>query len=463
MELNKIRKRAISTTLLLINSLLIVASNAWGEASRIDNDGFKNLLESVVKISAWQSDYTEGSRQTEEVLGSGVIIDQEGHILTNAHVINEHTDRIIITLFNLENVRARKVGWDHWTDLAVLQIDMEELKQKGLSFKNAVLGDSSALRAGDFVYAVGTPYGFTRTVTHGIISNNNRYENPRMLNAIYLSGTFNTWLQTDAGINPGNSGGALALPDGRLIGINTWIITQANNLGFAIPISVARGVIPQLIQKGQVTRGTIGIELAPLQDLENFYNLESNRGALISNADLGSPAAESGLRASDVILTINDKPVDGRFPEQLPPIMNSIAQMPVGTPLKITYKRGNDTHTVEVKTELLEERYAEQSCFDQWGLCLEKLTRAYAREHKIGTQTGLRVIGMQPSFPAQDAGLQMGDVVVSANKKEIHGFDDLLEVYQAYVKNPDKMLIEIVRGQATLYLVLKPSTTKSPF
>lgn len=463
MELNKIQKRGISAILLIITSFLVICSNVWGEVSRIDNDGFRNLMESVVKISSWQTDFTEGSRQTQWALGSGVIIDQEGHILTNAHMVNEHTDKIIITLFNLENVKARKIGWDHWTDLAVLQIDMEELKKKGLSFKNAVLGDSSSLHVGDYVYAVGTPHGFTRTVTHGIISNNNRYENPHLLSPEHLSGTFNTWLQTDAAINKGNSGGALALPEGKLIGINTWIIMQANNLGFAIPIDVAKDIISQLIKKGQVTRSTIGIDLAPLQDLENFYNLESNRGALISNVDVGSPAAESGLRASDVILTINDKPVDGRFPEQIPPIMNSIAQMPVGESLKISYKRGNETHAVEVKTELLEERYAHQSCFEQWGLCLEKLTRAFAREHKIGSKTGLRVIGMQPSFPAQDAGLMLNDVIVSANKKPIHGFEDLLDVYQAYVKNPDKVLIEIMRGQATLYLVLKPSTTKSPF
>jgi membrane-associated protease RseP (regulator of RpoE activity) len=143
--------------------------------------------------------------------------------------------------------------------------------------------------------------------------------------------------------------------------------------------------------------------------------------------------------------------------------MNGIAQMPVGTPLKITYKRGNETHTVEVKTELLEERYAQQSCFDQWGICLEKLTRAYAREHKVGTKTGLRVIGLQPSFSAQDAGIALNDVIVSANKKPIRDFNDLQEIYQAYVKKPDKILLEVIRGQSTLFLVLKPTTTKSPF
>lgn len=469
MDLKKVKYHCF-TLIALFGAIYLIASQLWAEnldlsinKSFREEPGFSNLLRSVVKINTWEVSHEEGIRHVDAIIGSGVIINKEGFILTNAHIINEHTEKIIVTLANLEHVKAKKIGWDRWTDLAVIQIDMEDLAKKKLTFDYAKLGESSKLQSGDFVFAVGTPHGFTRTVTHGIISNTNRYEAPKQLSPDFLSGMFNTWLQTDAAINPGNSGGPLALPNGEVVGINTWIIFQANNLGFSVPIDVAKPVIDQLIDKGQVTRSTIGLELAPLQDLENYFNLEANRGALVSNTDPGSPAALAGLRAGDVILDINNQPVDGRFPEQLPPINNLIAKLPVGTRITITYKRGHEIKTIELNTEELENRFSEEFCFEMWGLCVQSLTKSFTREHKLTVANGLRIIGLQLAFPAAEAGLKDNDVILSANRQSIHNIQDLLAVYEQYKNKPDKVLLEVNRGPSTIYVVLKPQSFSSIF
>jgi serine protease Do len=181
-------------------------------------------------------------------VGSGVIISEEGHILTNAHVVSTFAEEIRITLSNLERVSAKLVGWDHWTDLALLKLDLYELEGRGLSFTIAEFGDSDEVYPGLTVFAVGTPNGLTRTVSRGIISNTNRFFEGADGVRGYETGYFNTWLQTDAAINPGNSGGPLVREDGKIIGINTRAYLGSNNLGFAVPGKTAQFVLSGLLE-----------------------------------------------------------------------------------------------------------------------------------------------------------------------------------------------------------------------
>lgn len=436
--------------IIISSSLTVVSAGATGSVS------FENLLNSVVRIDVREATFSAGAKRSRRGVGSGVIMSKKGHILTNAHVVSPNAEEISVTLTNLERVKAKLIGWDHWTDLALIQLDLDELHKRNLDFSFATFGDSDKLYPGQTVHAVGTPNGLSRTVTRGIISNTNRYFEGADLIRGHETGYFNTWLQTDAAINPGNSGGPLVTEKGRVIGINTRSYLGANNLSFAVPASIAEFVMGGLLEDGEIVRSYIGLVPGPLQDLESFYDLEVNRGVLINSIDPGSPASESDLRPGDIVLTIDGEEVDGRFPEQLPPIGNKIASYPVGSIIQLEIKRPAGISTVEVKTETLESRVGELWAFDNWGMSVEKVTRAVAREKKLPSEDGVRVIGIQPAFPAENTGLRRGDIITTANRLPIDSLNKLKAIYKEFEDNPDKVLLEIWRSRKVLYFVLKP-------
>lgn len=419
--------------------------------------GFNQLLDSVVKIDVREVAFEAGAKRFTGGIGSGVILSADGLVLTNAHVASPRAVEINITLASLERVGAKLVGWDHWTDLALLRIDLSEVKRRGLKFSHAELGDSAKLFPGQEVFAVGTPHGLARTVTRGIISNNNRYfEDSRGVNG-YETGAFNTWLQTDAAINPGNSGGPLVTEDGKVIGISSRTYLGANNLGFAIPSSTARRVVDSLLREGgAITRSYIGIVLGALQDLENFYALASNTGVLVHSVEPGSPAARAGLRAGDIILALNGAKLDGRFPEQLPPIQNLIANQSVGASLKLTVKRGTETRDYAVMTEKLESRVGEEWALEKWGLSVRKVSRAYARENQLDDANGVLVIGVQPGFPAANSGVSRGDIVTKINEQSVVSLEVIKSAQAAYDAKPAPTLFEVQRNRRVSLYILKP-------
>jgi serine protease Do len=445
--------RAVQLPLLATIALLVFSQTS---ASAKMSSGFNRLLDSVVRIDVREIAFEEGAKRYAASIGSGVILSADGLVLTNAHVVSPRAVEVNVTLANLERVGAALIGWDHWTDLAVLRIDMEDVKRRGLKFTHAQFGDSESLYPGETVYAVGTPHGLTRTVTRGIISNNRRYFEDTTGVRGYETGAFNTWLQTDAAINPGNSGGPLVRENGEVIGINSRAYLGADNLAFAIPANTAKRVMSDLLHDGKIVRSYIGVGPAPLQDLERFYSLKQNTGVLVNNVDVGSPAAKAGIRAGDILLSINDKPVDGRFPEQLPPIQNQIASMPVGASVKLAVKRGEQTSTFAVTTERLESRQGEEWVFEKWGLSVQKVSRAYAREHQFADDSGLLVVGVQPGFPAAVAGVTRNDVITTINKEPILTLEDAKEAYEAFVSKPESILVEARRNRRVALHVFKP-------
>jgi serine protease Do len=418
--------------------------------------GFERLLDSVVRIDVQEFNFDDGARRIDSSIGSGVILSQDGLILTNAHVAGPKAVEINVTLSNLERVSAKLVGWDHWTDLSLLRIDLADAKKRGLAFKHAEFGDSDRLYVGETVYAVGTPHGLTRTVTRGIISNNNRYfEDTEGVDG-FETGNFNTWLQTDAAINPGNSGGPLVTEDGRIVGITSRAYLGANNLGFAIPSVIAKRVVASLVQDGSITRSYIGIVPKALQDLEGFYDVATNNGMLIDSVESGSPAAMAGLQAGDVILAIDGKKIDGRFPEQLPPIQNMIASQPVGSSLTIDYKRGTKEMSSTLVTAKLESRMGEEWVSDTWGIAVRKVSLAFARENQLQDDTGVLVIGVQRGFPADVAGLARGDIITKINQDPVSSLDVLKAIDAEYAFKPAPTLFEVQRERRVSLVVLKP-------
>ena len=418
--------------------------------------GFNQLLEAVVRIDVREVVFESGARRYSAGIGSGVILSADGLVLTNAHVVSPRAVELSITLSNLERVSATLVGWDHWTDLAVLRIDVADARRRGLQFATAEFGASAKLFPGQTVFAVGTPHGLTRTVTRGIISNNNRYFEDSTGVGGHETGAFNTWLQTDAAINPGNSGGPLVTEDGRVVGISSRGYLGANNLGFAIPSAIAQKIVTGLVRDGAITRSTIGLVPAALQDLESFYALALNTGVLINSVAPGSPAARAGLRGGDILLAIDGVKVDGRFPEQLPPIQNLIASRPVGDRLKLTYKRGGQTAEVAVITERLESRVGEEWALEKWGLSVRKVSRTFARENQLSSDVGVVVIGVQAGFPAEVAGLSRGDVITKINQQPVDSLEVVKVAHAAYESQPAPTLIEAQRDRRVSLYILKP-------
>jgi len=266
--------------------------------------------------------------------GSGVIVDaRNGYVLTNHHVI-ENAAEIAVTLKDRRRVRARLVGSDAATDIALLKIDADRLTA-------LPMGDSDRLRVGDFVVAIGNPFGLGQTVTSGIVSALGR-------SGLKVEG-YEDFIQTDASINPGNSGGALVNFQGELIGINTAIIGPAGGsvgIGFAVPTNIARSVMTQLIEHGEVRRGRLGIAIQDLTpDLAESLNVTGDQGAVIAQVEQGSAADRAGLRAGDVVVAVDGKPVHSGTD-----LRNRVGLVRIGTPIQITILRGGQQRTINIRT-----------------------------------------------------------------------------------------------------------------
>ena len=412
----------------------------------------------VVQLDVLSEDFSDGQAHPSRGLGSGVIIDAEGHVLTNFHVAGR-AQRIEITLANEEHVKATLVGSDHWTDLALVKLDTDDLKRRHLTFEFASLGDSSKVLLGQPAMALGTPHGLKRTLTHGIISNTDRYFAESSVGE-YETGWFNNWLQTDAAINPGNSGGPLLNLKGEVIGINTRASLNSNNLGFAIPINVAKEIIPALLKDHKVSRSYLGIRFQPLQDLEHYYDLHNNNGVLIGYVESNSPAAKV-IQPQDILLAVNDQPVTARFPEQLAAVRKLIADQLIGSDVKLTIRRSikgaGQISTVTLKTEKLESVVTEEKSIGEWGLSARELTRAYVRENRLPANTeGVLVTGVREASPGADARLYRDDIIIRVDNKPIQSIADLDAAVQAWKKNPKLISVDVRRDRNEERLVLKP-------
>jgi serine protease Do len=397
----------------------------------------KQVMPSVVNIRVMTNDTQPNSSDPVQKLGSGVIVDPaKGYILTNAHVIKDETD-ITVTLNDSRHFDAKLVGRDDVTDVAVLQIPAEHLT-------GITLGDSNKLQVGDFVAAIGSPFGLSQTATTGIVSALKR-------NDLSIEGLEN-FIQTDAAINPGNSGGALVTFDGKLIGINTAIIsTGGGNLGigFAIPVNMAMSVMEQIVQYGQVKRGLLGIFAQPLTpDLIQAFGLPDKIvGTIVTAVSANSPAKKAGLKVGDVILAINGQTVENPFQ-----IRNIIGLLRVDSQVKITVLRDGKTLT---KTAVITSGDSQQAAAKAQNPYLNGLTLIEVNpilSTNQGIVQGIQVVNVPQDSAAADAGLQGGDIIVSANNKPVHSIKALNMIAAASKK---ELLLNVLRGPGALFVVIK--------
>lgn len=417
------------------------------------------VFPAVVRIDVKQEHYDEGKRRLRSGIGSGVLIDDQGHILTNYHVAGRAAE-IMVTLFNKERVAGRLIGDDHWTDLAVVQLDMEKVRAEKIAFRHATLGDSKSLVPGQDVMAIGTPFGLARTLTLGVVSNTDRTfypERPRIDQ--YESGDFSNWIQMDTPLNPGNSGGPLVDMTGRVVGINAR--GGGQNVNFAIPINVAREVAEKILatagphRKGRVDRSDLGLELKPLQGFEQFYDVDINRGALVESVDPGSPAAKAGVEAQDILLELNGQPTNARFPEELAPVRKRVADLPIGSEVSLKLKRGKQLLVRQAKTQRLESAVGEEREFSGWGLSVREISRAYANARQLDDDQGVVVTSLSPGYPAAKAELAEGDVIVRVDGRAVEDLEAFSRLYeQSRRTKATAVLIDLLRRRSIVQTVL---------
>jgi serine protease Do len=385
--------------------------------------------------------------QKEQSLGSGVIINPNGYLLTNNHVIEGASDVRVFTPDHKE-YKAKVIGTDSRTDVAVLKIEASGLPA-------FTLGDSSNLKVGDVVFAIGDPFGIGETATMGIVSATGRA----------LGGAiehYEDFIQTDASINPGNSGGALIDLHGNLIGINTAILSGGGGnqgVGFAIPINMAHNIMEQILEHGKVVRGQLGVVVQQVDpDMAKALGRSSGGGALVGDVSPNSPAAKAGIERGDLILEINGQQVQG--PQDL---SVRVSQTAPGTTVHLKVFRNGQTRDVNVTLSELNEKAASTEGGGQEGssggvlrgLNVETMTPAIARELQLpaGT-TGVVVTSVDPSGPAASADIQRGDVIQEVNHKPVRNIDDYRRAAQS--AGNDSVLILINRGGQTHFVVVQP-------
>ena len=337
----------------------------------------------------------------EQSLGSGFIISSDGYILTNNHVVNG-ADEVMVKLADGREVKGELKGSDDKLDLALIKISEKE------SFPSAELGDSDALDVGEWVMAIGNPFGLAQTVTAGIVSAKGR---------VIGSGPYDDFIQTDASINPGNSGGPLFNTAGKVVGINTAIIAGGQGIGFAIPINMVKGIITQLRESGKVTRGYLGIRFQPLTaDLAKSFGLESEKGALIASVEKDTPAEKAGLKAGDIILEYDGKAIiEG---SELP---RYVAATPIDRKVRLLiFREGKKQEIFVVVSKLKDGESAVASAggseSDKLGISIQELTKELAARLGIkDVKSGLVISEVKPGSPAEEAGIVSGSIVVEIN------------------------------------------------
>ncbi len=376
-------------------------------------------------------------------LGSGVIVNPDGYILTNDHVISGASDIEVFTQ-DKKKFKAKLVGTDPRTDVAILKID-------ATSLPSLTLGDSSKLKVGDVVFAVGDPFGIGETATMGIVSATGRG----------LGGAiehYENFIQTDAAINPGNSGGALLDLHGDLIGINTAIVTGggggSQGVGFAIPVNMARHVMDQIVENGKVVRGHLGVAIQTVDaDMAKAFGLGQGGGALVSDVTPGSPAAKAGMERGDIILDLNGQPVT--TPDDL---SVRISETPPGTLVHLKISRNGQMKDIDVTLSELSEKSEAAATGESGnsalkGVEVQNLTPSIAQDLGISAgEHGVVITSVDPSSAAAYAGLQRGDVVQEVNRKPVRNVE---EFHNALAGNKGSSVLLLVnRGGSSHYLVV---------
>lgn len=380
----------------------------------------------------------------QQALGSGVLVDEDGYILTNNHVV-ERAEEIEVRLQDERTYEAEIVGTDPRSDLAVIKIDTDE------DLPTVPIGNSDEIEVGEWVLAIGSPFHLSSTVTAGIISAKGR--------ANVGITDYEDFIQTDAAINPGNSGGGLVNLEGKLIGINTAIATRSGGnmgIGFAIPINMARNIMDDLIEHGKVTRGWLGVYIQDINDkMAKGLDLETTEGVLVSGIQEDSPAERAGFKRGDIIIAVNDEEVAKMYE-----LRNKIASFDPGSDVEITILRDGKEKTLDVELGELESQTAavekpDEETAEKIGISVKNITPSMAQRYDIDQDVeGVVVTDVERGSSAAENGIRPGDVILEIDKNEIESVKDYNEATKD-LEDGDVVVLLIQRGDNTIFTAIE--------
>jgi serine protease Do len=425
-------------------------NNSLKEAGEIDfrkiiSKAKKEVFPALIFVKPIVEEYSSGERKQQEVFGSGVIISADGYAVTNHHVIDKAI-AINCVLYNKRQMPVKLVGFDRDTDLALLKLPVEG-KDCNFPFAKFCTKDVSE---GDFVMALGSPYGFQRSISLGIISNANRYL------GFESEYKYNTWIQTDAAINPGNSGGPLIDTEGYIVGINTLGIS-GTGLGFSIPASVVQDIVEKLKRDGSVIRSYTGLRLQAIKDFYSNTFVNSDRGVLIAGVEENSPAAKNGIRAGDILLEVNGRTIDGTYAEMLPAIWRLLADLNLEKNVEFKILRAGKETVVTFIPEQKGKVEGEDFDCKKWQMTIKEINKYRNPTLYYIQGEGVFIQGVKYPGNASDSDLKSMDIIIKIDNKPVKTIEDVKKIYQQIVDNKKrekKVMLEIKRGGLRNWIVL---------
>ena len=398
----------------------------------------QRVYPALVHVRPIREEFTRGEKRRLVVIGSGVIISPDGLVVTNSHVAEKAVE-IRCVLADKTQVSAKVMGLDPDTDLALLQL---QRPAGAPALRFAEFADSDKAEEGDFVLALGSPYGFSRSISQGILSHTRRYIDHRGKHLYSL------WIQTDAAINPGNSGGPLVDIDGKVVGITTRKL-RSGGLAFAIPSNTVTRVVAKLKRDGKVVRAWTGIQLQPLRDFSRNTFLEDDKGVLVASIDDGSPAQEASLATGDLLLAVNGREFNALYLEDLPRARRRLADLPPGQPAELRIRRANGLKVLTITPRLKEA--AENGSFyaERWDMTVKAISKFESKSLYYFAKEGVYVVGVKRNGAAYKAQVRPNDVIVSIDRTPVKTLADVRRVYAGLFKDraPErKTLFELMRG-----------------
>ena len=408
-------------------------------------DAKDKVFPAVVYVKCLQESHELGRKISQEISASGVIISPTGEVLTNWHVV-ERAVEVRCLLYDGRAMEAAVVGSDKDTDLALIQL---KVPADGPPLPYAVLGDSDALREGDFVMAMGAPWGLSRSVSIGIVSCRRRF--------LPEHSQYSLWLQTDASISPGNSGGPLVNTDGEIVGINTLGVMMGGDMGFAVPSATIRHLVVQIRRYGKANWSWTGLQLQPLKDFDKNIYFEGREGVIVAETDPESPARHAGLQARDRILRIGGRPVTAMTDEDLPAIRLALALLPKGQPVTIDLLRNGQPLAVELEPREKGKVEGEQLDCPRWDFTLREINRFDNPDLFFYREKGVFVFGVKEPGNAAEAGLQTGDILIRIDAKDVTTLDEVRDLHKAALENlpaKHRAILTVLRAGLMRQIVL---------
>ncbi len=429
-----------------MDGLRPAAGQEPGDFREIISRAKSEVFPALIFVKPIVEDYGSGEKKQQEVFGSGVIISPDGYAVTNWHVVDKAVT-INCVLYDKRQVPVELIGSDRDTDLALLKLPAGP---EGEPYPFARFADTAHVHEGDFVMALGSPFGFQRSISLGIVSNAQRYI------GFETEYKYNTWLQTDAAINPGNSGGPLIDTSGAIVGINTLGV-EGSGLGFSIPAFTVQDTAARLKRDGKVLRAYTGLRLQALKDFQSNTFVDSEHGVLIAGVEENSPAARVGIRAGDILLGIGGKPVEGPYAEMLPEIWRHLADLPIDEPVAMELLRGAECVQIEITPERKGASEGEDFDCRRWNMTVKEINKYLTPQLYYLREKGVYIQATRYPGNAESAGLARRDILLTIDKEPVQNVTDVKRVYERIIqddKREKKVVLEILRSGLRKWIVL---------